>query len=323
MSNIPEIFNLPVETSIASGDLIAIFDVSAGQIRKMTQANLTAGVGVTDHGALTGLTDDDHTQYLLANGTRALSADWDAGSFEIRAQTFESDVATGTAPFTIASATAVSNLNADMVDGVHASSMYQSGGTDVAVADGGTGRSSHTAYAVLCGGTSTTAAQQSIASVGNGGQVLTSGGGGALPAFADRITYSLGGAPTTAISPADGTTYYWADAKIGLAPTTTAGDHRLYVPISGKIVAAVLTMYASTATGTGETITGSIRRNDSQDFEVGTVAQAADWRTITSSALDITVTAGDFICFMAAFPTWATNPTGIRCSGAVIIRGTA
>lgn len=40
-----------------------------------------AGGGQLDHGlALTGLTDDDHTQYLLAAGSRALSADWDIGS---------------------------------------------------------------------------------------------------------------------------------------------------------------------------------------------------------------------------------------------------
>lgn len=33
--------------------------------------------GVTDHGALAGLVpDDDHTQYLLADGTRALTGDW-------------------------------------------------------------------------------------------------------------------------------------------------------------------------------------------------------------------------------------------------------
>lgn len=34
------------------------------------------GGGVTDHGALTGLGDDDHTQYLLADGSRQLSDDW-------------------------------------------------------------------------------------------------------------------------------------------------------------------------------------------------------------------------------------------------------
>lgn len=33
----------------------------------------SGGGGVTDHGALTGLGDDDHTQYLLANGTRAIT----------------------------------------------------------------------------------------------------------------------------------------------------------------------------------------------------------------------------------------------------------
>lgn len=55
--------------------------------------------------------------------------------------------------------------------------------TDIAVADGGTGRSSHTAYAVITGGTTGTGAQQSIASVGTSGQVLTSNGAGALPSF--------------------------------------------------------------------------------------------------------------------------------------------
>lgn len=60
---------------------------------------------------------------------------------------------------------------------------YGPGGTDVVVADGGTGRSTATAYAVLCGGTTATGAHQSIASVGTSGQVLTSNGAGALPTF--------------------------------------------------------------------------------------------------------------------------------------------
>jgi hypothetical protein len=42
-----------------------------------------SGGGVTDHGALTGLGDDDHTQYLLANGTRALSGNLSAGGNRI------------------------------------------------------------------------------------------------------------------------------------------------------------------------------------------------------------------------------------------------
>lgn len=61
--------------------------------------------------------------------------------------------------------------------------VYRAGGTDVPVADGGSGRSDATAYAVICGGTTSTAAHQSIASVGSAGQVLTSNGAGALPTF--------------------------------------------------------------------------------------------------------------------------------------------
>jgi uncharacterized membrane protein len=36
------------------------------------------GVSIVDHGALTGLLDDDHPQYLLTNGQRQLSAPWNA-----------------------------------------------------------------------------------------------------------------------------------------------------------------------------------------------------------------------------------------------------
>lgn len=53
----------------------------------------------------------------------------------------------------------------------------------VTVPQGGTGDTSLTAYAVLCGGTTSTGNVQSIASVGTSGQVLTSNGAGALPTF--------------------------------------------------------------------------------------------------------------------------------------------
>jgi hypothetical protein len=51
------------------------------------------------------------------------------------------------------------------------------------VTNGGTGDSSLTAYAVLTGGTTSTGAVQSVASVGSSGQVLTSNGASALPTF--------------------------------------------------------------------------------------------------------------------------------------------
>ncbi len=36
-----------------------------------------------DHGLLLGLTDDDHTQYLLADGSRALAGNWSLGGFNL------------------------------------------------------------------------------------------------------------------------------------------------------------------------------------------------------------------------------------------------
>lgn len=38
---------------------------------------------LTDHGALGGLADDDHTQYLRTDGTRALTGDQSAGGFKV------------------------------------------------------------------------------------------------------------------------------------------------------------------------------------------------------------------------------------------------
>jgi hypothetical protein len=51
------------------------------------------------------------------------------------------------------------------------------------VDNGGTGATSQTAYAVLAGGTTSTGAYQSVASVGTSGQILTSNGASALPTF--------------------------------------------------------------------------------------------------------------------------------------------
>lgn len=112
-------------TLTANGDL---FTRTAGVVARLAVGGANTLLGVSgglpawvaqstlDHGSIGGLSDDDHPQYLLAAGTRALSANWDAGSFQIRAETFQSDVTTGTAPLTVASTTKVANLNADKLD---------------------------------------------------------------------------------------------------------------------------------------------------------------------------------------------------------------
>lgn len=68
------------------------------------------------------------------------------------------------------------------------------------VSKGGTGKTSLTSYAVICGGTSSTGSVQSIASVGTTGQVLTSNGAGALPTFQDAASGGITQAKATAIT---------------------------------------------------------------------------------------------------------------------------
>jgi hypothetical protein len=74
------------------------------------------------------------------------------------------------------------------------------------VANGGSGRASTTAYAVICGGTTTTGAEQSIASVGTSGQVLTSNGAGALPSFQAAAGATITGTTTAGTYYVVGTT---------------------------------------------------------------------------------------------------------------------
>ena len=92
------------------------------------------------------------------------------------------------------------------------------------VAGGGTGRATQTAYAVLCGGTTTTAAQQSVASVGTSGQVLTSNGAAALPTFQDAPTgitsaFNAYQGTTDANETGDSTRYILGDTDVGTALT--------------------------------------------------------------------------------------------------------
>src|SRR3990167_8133940 len=56
-------------------------------------------------------------------------------------------------------------------------------GTDIAVAAGGTGNNTFTAYSVICAGTTATGAFQNVSGVGSSTQVLTSNGAGTLPTW--------------------------------------------------------------------------------------------------------------------------------------------
>jgi len=59
---------------------IVSVDGGVGFVDWRSESVSRVALTTSDHGSLTGLGDDDHTQYLLAAGTRALAGDWSAGS---------------------------------------------------------------------------------------------------------------------------------------------------------------------------------------------------------------------------------------------------
>jgi hypothetical protein len=118
----------------------------------------------------------------------------------------------------------VYNNGTNVVDAItHLSSLTL--GTDLAVTEGGTGASSQTAYAVLAGGTTSTGAYQSVASVGTSGQVLMSNGAGALPSFQTISTQAF----------PSGTVMLFAQtaAPTGWTKNTTTGDNSALRVVTG------------------------------------------------------------------------------------------
>lgn len=113
------------------------------------------------------------------------------------------------------------------------------------VAAGGTGNSSATAYAVLCGGTTSTGALQSIASVGTSGQVLTSNGAGALPTFQ---------------AAAAGSALTWPDieAAQGMGSTYAACNFPTYAMSTNAAMNDGQVIFIAVYLPTAQTITGAV-----------------------------------------------------------------
>lgn len=135
--------------ALASG---AIFNWNAGDVTLTHSANALAFAGASN-----GYSFD-----ALISTTGSLSV---LGSIEL-----------GHASDTTLARSSAGNVT------IEGNIIYRAGGTDVPVADGGTGISSATAYGTILAGTTSTGAFQ-VASPGTSGQVLTSNGASAAPTY--------------------------------------------------------------------------------------------------------------------------------------------
>lgn len=166
--------------------------------------------------------------------------------------------------------------------------------TGLPVAGGGTGRASHTAYAVLCGGTTPTAAQQSIGSVGTFGQTLVSSGAGALPTFAGGLTL-LSSATASSSATVNFTLTDW-----------TSSDFAAYLIVWSHVapVTDAVNMYIRTSTDGGSS------------YDAGASDYAfSGWRVNHTGTASESDDAADFIKVANSLGN-ASNET---CSGSLLI----
>jgi hypothetical protein len=173
-------------------------------------------------------------------------------------------------------------------------------GIVVPVANGGTGATTQTAYSVLCGGTTSTGAYQSVVSVGTAGQVLTSNGAGALPTFAAASVGTVTSVGWTggivSIATATSTPAFTIAGTSGGIPyfssgTTWASSAALAASalvIGGGAGAAPST----TTTGTGVITALGIAANGSGGFVTDTGTVTLTNKRITSRSLSLTSTSG-------------------------------
>lgn len=195
---------------------------------------------------------------------------------------------------------------------------YVAGGTDVALADGGTGASlvdpnadrilfwddSAGAFTFLTPG----------AGLALSGTTLTAGGY-ALQFGGGRIA---GGAT---FSPADATTYYVGQYHFDThGNSTTANVTRVYVPRPGTVTSVRVNFRVHSTLGSGETSTVVFRRTNCCDTTISTAAvQNATYTTVVNDAMAVAMGANDYFEIVWTTPTWATNPLDIAITGVAFV----
>lgn len=317
----------------ANGNELIIFTSTASAVNELTFANGATGVGPTF--TASGETNVDLNFQVKGTGAYNLKATA-SGPTDLRL--FE-DTDNGTSYVSLIAPASMASNFVLTLQGI-TGTVYSSGGTDVVVADGGTGLSATTAYAVLCGGTTTTGALQSIASVGTSGQVLTSNGAGALPTF----QAASAGSPTMKMatifetagrfmaSVSGGTNTF---GNVGLSQTTTSTTNRFAsIAVEGNNAtqtdafnrSPIFTSYLSynvgsvtggsayvgigsvTVAGTGHTFTNrhaGFKITHSSGFGLLKATQA-DGTTENASATLATLAAGDQIQLIVKMNTTAS-----------------
>lgn len=163
----------------------------------LTLTGFTNGVLTVNNSGVVGEVTTTDNSLLMGNASGTISSLGVATNGQIPIGSTGNDPVLGT----ITAGTGISVTNGAGTITLAATGSFAS---PVTVPNGGTGATSFTPYAVICGGTTSTSPLQSVASVGTSGQILTSNGAGALPTFqtnggaAGAVTFHTDGSDATA-----------------------------------------------------------------------------------------------------------------------------
>jgi hypothetical protein len=117
-------------------------------------------------------------------------------------------------------------------------------------------------------------------------------------------------------SPVDSQTVYFG--MLPKAPIATANVSKIYIRKAGTIKIAEIYCYSGTA-GTAESWSLYVRKNNTTDTLIATLAISANERVFSNAALNITVAAGDYVEIKGIQPLFATNPLTTIYSGYLYI----
>ena len=143
----------------------------------------------------------------------------------------------------------------------------------------------------------------------------TTGMKGTYTPAAEGIGYTIKVQALTS-SPADGATVYFG--MLPKTPVTSANTSKVYIRKAGTIKIAEIYCYSGTA-GTNESWSLYIRKNNTTDTLIATLAVSASERVFSNTGLSISVVAGDYIEIKGVQPTWATNPLTTIYGGYIYI----
>jgi len=135
-------------------------------------------------------------------------------------------------------------------------------------------------------------------------KVLTSAGAAQYPVWYSP-PYCISGCALS-FAMVSSTQYYFG---VSAAPTTTKGLHRIYIPVTGTMIASQVS-WARTGGSASSSWTMNYYYNGGNAVSMGAIATAANVVWLKTGDT-LAVTAGQYIEFGTSTPAWGANQTGL------------